>query len=99
MNSGLSSGIAELQAQWAGSARLRLGVIAIGAIVWVYALLLASDHVVAGRARLDQLASELAAPKPLAAQRQWRPVRRRSRGSAIRSVPPCCAASPEVRPR
>ena len=68
---GWATAWAELRAQWQVNSRLRLGVWAIVGIVWIYALLLGSDGVVAVRTRAQALTSEIDRLQPLMRANPW----------------------------
>ncbi|HEY1089494.1 MAG TPA: hypothetical protein VGE47_00235 [Burkholderiaceae bacterium] len=61
----------DLRSQWQASARLRMLVAAIGAILLVFALTLAMDAVDAQRERLKTLDADLARLQDLARDRSW----------------------------
>jgi len=58
-------------AQWGDSARLRLGALGIGAILWVYALMLMADLATAWRAEAAQLSDEVSRIQPLSREQSW----------------------------
>lgn len=60
-----------LRSELAGNARLRVGLLLIGGILWIYLLLLASDEVVRVRASTQSLREELSRILPLAKERAW----------------------------
>lgn len=62
---------ADLQAQWGANARLRMGLMAVVAILWGYGLLLMSDQTTALRGATESLGAELARVQPLAKERGW----------------------------
>jgi hypothetical protein len=62
---------AEVAAQLMTQARLRVGLIAIIAILWVYGLLVAGDQAVAIGASTKLLREEVARVQPLAKERGW----------------------------
>lgn len=64
---------AVLRSQWSLNARLRIGVCAIVAIVWVYALLLAADHSESLRKDNAALREQVDRLQPLAKERAWGP--------------------------
>lgn len=65
---GWSQGLA---AQWSANPRLRLGVWAIAAILWVYGLLLAADATEATRQQTATLREEMGRVRPLARDAGW----------------------------
>ncbi len=60
-----------LRGQLAASARLRFGLMAIVAIVWIYGLLLAADEVTALEKQLVALNEQAARLKQLTSDREW----------------------------
>lgn len=62
---------AELRSQWQVSTRLRVGAWLIIAILWIYALLVASEAVVSLRKDSASVASEIERLKPLTRANPW----------------------------
>ncbi len=67
----LARWLGEFRGQLAESALLRIGLMAIIGIVWVYALLIVSDRVGADGAQLEALNAQLSRLRPLAGDREW----------------------------
>jgi hypothetical protein len=61
----------ELRSQWAGNSRLRIGVLAIGAIVWVQGLLMLGDATQAWRQQAASARDEIGRVQPLARDKTW----------------------------
>lgn len=62
---------AELRSQWQINTRLRIGAWAILGILWVYALLLASDGILALRNGTQALASDIERLQPMTRSNPW----------------------------
>lgn len=71
MRQRLAKLLGEVQGQLAASAGLRLGLLVIVAIVWIYGLLWTSDHVAVRQKELLALNEQAARLAPLARDRQW----------------------------
>lgn len=63
--------LAGARAEWRANARLRIGLWLVLAIVWLYALLWASDQVVVQRAAARQAADDLTRLRSIATQSVW----------------------------
>jgi hypothetical protein len=67
-----SQGVSALAQQWRETPRLRLGIWVIGAILWIYALLLVSDRVSADYKAAAELRDTIARTRPLARDPGWK---------------------------
>lgn len=74
-----------LRGQLAASARLRLGLMAIVAILWIYGLLLAADHVSALEKELVELNEQAARLKQLTSSPEW-PARAEEAASLLATL-------------
>ncbi|MGE5093851.1 MAG: hypothetical protein ACM3SO_01850 [Betaproteobacteria bacterium] len=73
----MDRGIAKLRADLAANHRLRWGVWAIVAILWIYGILVLRDAARAERTALEQASRRIASLEQVAAERDW-PARLRS---------------------
>lgn len=64
-------GWSDLQSQWRGNARLRLGLWLIAATLWVWLLLMAQDQAKLWRGEVEESRAELDRLSPLRAGSQW----------------------------
>lgn len=80
--------VSELRSQWAGNRRLRWGLLAIGAMLWIQGVLLLDDAAVGLRQQAAALREDVERLQPLARNKVWpgRAEDARQQVGALRSM-------------